>query len=217
MELKWIEISSKSQLFLKIGIVRNYVGLAAMINRANLNRKQWFYKTVIKFHNIHRTAKLWTTVTICWNIWHWWNDGWSQLSEMSRLQFPSSVHLLCVCQSDPITFLSFLCKILVYRIFYMCGHLPFKSTTSNDKYHTGLKSHITPCSWIHSKYKAWNYTLHIIQRQFCQYCFWWQFSQHLNLCHRFFGNKYEKIVSQSNVWQEENAFLYRALETNLCL
>ena len=85
--------------------------------------------------------------------------------------------------------------------------------------HTGLKSHITRClcSWIHSKYKSWNYTLHIIQKQFCQYCFWWQFSQHLHPYHRFLGNKYEKIVSQSNVWQEENAFLYRALETNLCL
>ena len=93
------------------------------------SKRQCFYKTVIKFHNIHRTAKLWTTVTICWNIWHWWNDGWSQLSEMSRLQFPSSVHLLCVCQHDPITFQSFPCKMLVNQILYICRH--FHSFQSN--------------------------------------------------------------------------------------
>ena len=185
------------------------------------SKRQCFHKTVIKFHNIHRTAKLWTTVTICWNIWHWWNDGWSQLSEMSRLQFLSSVHLLCVCQP---AWSNYLPIIPLQNVGL--PDFPYLWTPSiqingihRDNYHTGLKSHITPylCSWIHSKYKSWNYTLHIIQKQFCQYCFWWQFSQHLNLCHRFFGNKYEKIVSQSNVWQEENAFLYRALETNLCL
>ena len=150
----------------------------------------------------HLALMEWWMIPIVWNV----------TSTISQLR----AFALCV----PIWsnyLLSFLCKILVYRIFYMCGHLPFKSRTSNDKYHTGLKSHITICSRIHSKYKAWNYTLHIIQRQFCQYRFWWQFSQHLNLCHRFFGNKYEKIVSQSNVWREKNAFLYRALETNLCL
>ena len=34
-----------------------------------------------------------------------------------------------------------------------------------------------------------------------------------------FGTKYETFVPQNNppFWQEENAFLHRALETNLCL
>ena len=35
---------------------------------------------------------------------------------------------VCANQHDPITFLSFLCKMLVYQIFHICGRLPFKST-----------------------------------------------------------------------------------------
>ena len=109
------------------------------------SKRQCFHKTVIKFHNIHRTAKLWTTVTICWNIWHWWNDGWSQLSEMSRLQFLSSVHLLCVCQP---AWSNYLPIIPLQNVGL--PDFPYLWTPSiqingihRDNYHTGLKSHIT--------------------------------------------------------------------------
>ena len=94
---------------------------------------------MIKFHCIHRTAKLWTTQ---YNLLgylalvEWWMIAivWNVTSTISQLR----AFALCV----PIWsnyLLSFLCKILVYRIFYICGHFSFISVPIEHRFQSGPK------------------------------------------------------------------------------